>query len=57
MSNRHLERYETIVIDHGPGKQRWVGSWDQFKVQNPTSKVHNVVTLETYKKRIKILNG
>ena len=57
MSNRHLEKYETIVIDYGPGKQRWVGSWDQFRVTNPTSKVHRVETLHDYKKRIKPLNN
>ena len=56
MSNRHLEKNETIVIDYGPGKQRWVGSWEHFRSTNPTAKVHYVEALETYKKRIKPLN-
>ena len=56
MSNRHLEKLETIVIDYGTGRQRWIGSWKQFKVANPTSEVHNVETLHSYKKRIKPLN-
>ena len=56
MSNRHLEKSETIVIDYGTGKKRWVGSWEQFKVTNPNSEVHRVETLDSYKKRIKPLN-
>ena len=56
MSNRHLEKNETIVIDYGSGKQRWVGSWEHFRSTNPTAKVHYVEALETYKKRIKPLN-
>ena len=56
MSNRHLERYETIVIDYGTGKKRWVGSWKAFKHTNPKSEVHHVETLYEYKKRIKPKN-
>jgi hypothetical protein len=57
MSNRHLERYETIVIDYGHGRNRWIGSWKAFKHSNPTSEVHNVETLYDYKKRIKPKNN
>lgn len=57
MSNRHLEKFETIVIDYGSRKSRWIGSWRQFKITNPNSKVHNVETLESYKKRLKPLNN
>ena len=57
MSNRHLEINETIVIDYGPGKQRWVGSWINFRFSNPNSEVFKVETLHEYKKRIKPLNN
>jgi hypothetical protein len=57
MSNRHLEKYETIVIDYGHGLNRWIGSWQKFRFQNPTATIHNVETLYSYKKRIKPLNN
>ena len=54
--SRYLARYETLVIDYGVGKNRWIGSWKQFKVSNPTSEVHHVETLFDYKYRIKPKN-
>jgi hypothetical protein len=56
MSNRHLEKIETIVIDYGK-KMRWIGSWPRFKHTNPTSEVHKVETLHQYTKRIKPKNN
>lgn len=56
-TNRHLEKYETIVIDYGRGKNRWIGSHKGFKTSNPTSEVHDIYPLEVYTKRIKELNG
>ncbi len=56
MSNRHLEINETIVVDYGTGKKRWIGSWKAFRFTNPTSEVHKVETLHDYKVRIKPLN-
>jgi hypothetical protein len=56
MSNRHLEKHETIVIDYGVGQNRWIGSWEKFRLKNPTSEVHNVETLHSYTKRIKPKN-
>ena len=56
MSNRHLEPVSTLVIDYGKN-ERWIGSWERFKVTNPTAEIHNVYTLADYKKRIKPKNG
>ena len=57
MTNRHLEVHESIVIDYGTGKKRWVGSWKAFRQANPLAEVHNVETLYEYKKRIKPKNN
>jgi len=56
MSNRHLEKDETLVIHYGTGKKKWMGSWTGFKSTNPTSEIHNIETLSEYKKRLKPLN-